>query len=124
MSSSRTTPWAPPSAAGLVERVDRQLRDGLGWTYSQPNGETLWRAVSRQAAELLNRLWRDGDLVGAKASEAYFVRCDSTTMTQADVDGGRLVLVVGVATVRPGEFEAIEIERKVGQPLRRSPIEE
>jgi Bacteriophage tail sheath protein len=125
MSPARTsTPLVPRKTADLVERIDRQLRDDLAWTYSQPNGETLWRGVRRQAEELLDDLWRDGDLVGTTASEAYFVRCDETTMTRDDVEGGCLVLVVGIAVARPGVFEAIEIDRKVGPALRRSAVEE
>jgi Bacteriophage tail sheath protein len=125
MSVSRTTtPWTPPSAAGIVERIDRQLRDDLAWASSLPNGEVLWRAVRQEAEELLERLWRGGELVGSSPSEAYFVRCGQDTMSEDDIENGRLVLVVGVATARPAEFEPIEIDRKVGLPLRRSPIEE
>jgi Bacteriophage tail sheath protein len=48
-------------------------------------------------------------LVGAAPDQAFFVRCDWSTMTQADIDAGRLVCVVGVAVVRPAEFVIIRI---------------
>jgi phage tail sheath protein FI len=118
---STSVPRPHPSTASRVDQVGRDLRESLGWTASQPNGEALWRAVRQEAENLLVRLWRGGELVGTTASEAFFVRCDATTMTQADVDRGRLVLRVGIATVRPAEFEPIQIDRQVGEPLRRFP---
>ena len=57
----------------------------------------------------LTGLWRDGALEGATREEAYFVKCDRTTMTQADIDNGRLIVVVGVAPVKPAEFVIIRI---------------
>jgi hypothetical protein len=59
--------------------------------------------------------WRDGELVGATAAQAFFVRCDRTTMTQNDLDNGRLILLVGVATVGPAEFTPVEIDLHVGR---------
>lgn len=106
------------SAGSLVDRIGRELRESLGWTRSQPNGEALWRLVRREAEELLHSYWRDGGLVGATESEAFFVRCGPTTMTREDIDRGRLVLLVGVAPVRPAEFEPIQVDRQVGRPLR------
>ena len=46
---------------------------------------------------------------GTKPVEAYFVRCDRTTMTQNDLDNGRLVCLVGVAPLRPAEFVIFRI---------------
>lgn len=47
--------------------------------------------------------------MGAKPEEAYFVRCDRTTMTQNDIDNGRLICLIGVAAVRPAEFVIFRI---------------
>ena len=46
---------------------------------------------------------------GTKAEEAFFVKCDRTTMTQTDIDNGRLICVVGVAPVKPAEFVIVRI---------------
>ena len=53
--------------------------------------------------------WRNNSLLGATQEEAFFVRCDRTTMTQNDLDNGRLVCLVGVAPVRPAEFVIFRI---------------
>lgn len=42
--------------------------------------------------------------MGSKPDEAWFVRCDRTTMTQADIDAGRTVLLFGFAPAKPAEF--------------------
>ena len=50
-----------------------------------------------------------GGLLGSKPEEAYFVRCDLSTMTQNDLDNGRLVCLIGVAAVKPAEFVIFRI---------------
>ena len=60
------------------------------------HGQTLWLGAYHE--------WRGGALLGGKQEEAYFVKCDRTTMTQDDLDHGRLVCLVGVAAIRPAEF--------------------
>jgi phage tail sheath protein FI len=55
---------------------------------------------------------RDGALQGRRAEEAFFVRCDRSTMTQNDLDNGRLVCEIGVAPMRPAEFVIFRIGQK------------
>jgi phage tail sheath protein FI len=57
----------------------------------------------------LTTCWRNGMLLGMKPDEAFFVKCDRTTMTQDDIDNGRLVVLIGVAPVRPAEFVIFRI---------------
>jgi phage tail sheath protein FI len=54
-------------------------------------------------------VWREGGLMGTKPEEAFFVRCGSDTMSQDDIDNGRLIMIVGVAPVYPAEFVIIRI---------------
>ena len=75
----------------------------------EPNREELWAAVRRMIEEFLDAQWRDGSLYAGRPQDAYFVRCDRTTMTQDDLDHGRLVALVGVAPLRPAEFVVIRI---------------
>jgi phage tail sheath protein FI len=60
-------------------------------------------------ADFLFVMWRDGALLGSKPEEAFFVRCDRSTMTQNDLDNGRLICLVGVAPVRPAEFVVFRV---------------
>jgi phage tail sheath protein FI len=92
-----------------IEARARALVDSLT---GEPNGEGRWETVRRRVEdEILAPLWRDGRLVGWEPEDALFVRCDRTTMTQADVDAGRLVTLVGIAEARPAEFHVIRIDR-------------
>ena len=65
--------------------------------------------MKRTITNFLTTVWRNGALEGTKPEEAFFVKCDSTTMTQDDIDNGRLIVVIGVAPVRPAEFVIIRI---------------
>ena len=60
---------------------------------------------------LLNE-WQNGALLGDKPEKAFFVRCDRSTMTQNDLDNGRLVCLIGVAIIKPAEFVIFSIGQK------------
>jgi phage tail sheath protein FI len=65
--------------------------------------------VRRAVSDFLINEWRRGGLVGQKIEAAFFVRCDRSTMTQNDINNGRLVCLVGVASIRPAEFVIFRI---------------
>ena len=75
----------------------------------EPNNERLWMKVRQSVGDFLSNLWRQGVFLGSKAEQAFFVKCDRTTMTQTDIDSGRLICVVGVAPVKPAEFVIVRI---------------
>lgn len=89
--------------------LERSLEQGLAWTRYEPNGEELWRAVDAAAENFLLELFRAGAFPGAMPRDAYFAKCDATTMTTADVEAGRVQLMVGFAPVRPAEFIILRI---------------
>ena len=66
---------------------------------SNPNAPPLWASVTRLISNFLTTVWAAGGLQGATAAQSFFVRCDLTTMTQDDIDAGRLIALVGVAPV-------------------------
>ena len=75
----------------------------------EPNGEGLWANVRRTIEDFLLNEWQNGALLGDKPDKAYFVKCDRTTMTQNDLDNGRLVCLIGVAALKPAEFVIFRI---------------
>jgi phage tail sheath protein FI len=101
--------WKYVTVRRLLIFLEESLDRGLQWAVFEPNGEPLWAAVRRAVEAFLTVLWRAGDLLGSRPGEAFFVRCDRTTMTQDDLDAGRLVCVIGVAPVKPAEFVIIRI---------------
>jgi phage tail sheath protein FI len=75
----------------------------------EPNNESLWQRVVGTIESFLFGVWKSGALLGTKPEEAYFVRCDRTTMTQDDIDNGRLVCLIGIAPAYPAEFVVFRI---------------
>lgn len=75
----------------------------------EPNAEPLWARVSQTVTNFLTDVWRSGALEGTAPAQGFFVKCDRTTMTQSDIDNGRLICVIGVAPVKPAEFVIIRI---------------
>jgi hypothetical protein len=82
----------PASVHRLLISVLRAARVAGETAVYENNGEALWRRLRESLEGLLASLWGDGALHGAIASEAFEVRCDRTTMTQADLDAGRAIV--------------------------------
>ncbi len=89
--------------------LERSIDKGTQWAVFEPNGERLWANVRRTISDFLLNEWQTGALLGDKPEKAYFVKCDRSTMTQNDLDNGRLVCQVGVAPLRPAEFVIFRI---------------
>lgn len=101
--------WKYVNVRRLMIFIEASLERGLQWVVFEPNADPLWARVRRVVSNFLTTVWRNGALEGAKVEEAFFVKCDRTTMTQTDIDNGRLIVVVGVAPVKPAEFVIVRI---------------
>lgn len=89
--------------------LERSIELGTQWVVFESNGHQLWANVRRTVEDFLFNEWKSGRLMGTKPEEAYFVRCDRSTMTQNDIDNGRLICLIGVAPLRPAEFVIFRI---------------
>ncbi len=89
--------------------LEQSVARGLSWTVFEPNAPALWQPVTNHVADFLYAEWRNGGLVGAKPEQAFFVKCDRSTMTQSDIESGRLVMIIGFAPIKPAEFVIIRI---------------
>lgn len=94
--------------AYLEASIDR----GTQWAVFEPNGPMLWQNVRRTVEDFLINEFANGRLLGEDPKEAFFVRCDRSTMTQNDLDNGRLVCLIAVAPLRPAEFVIFRIGQK------------
>jgi phage tail sheath protein FI len=96
----------------LLIFLETSIDRGLEWVVFEPNAEPLWHRVRDLVGNFLTTQWRAGLLQGQSTQQAYFVRCGmGTTMTQNDLDDGRLICEVGVAAVKPAEFVIFRIGR-------------
>jgi phage tail sheath protein FI len=89
--------------------LERSIDKGTQWAVFEPNGEQLWANVRRTIEDFLLNEWQNGALLGDKPEKAYFVKCDRSTMSQNDLDNGRLICLIGVAPLRPAEFVIFRI---------------
>ncbi|MEA2080936.1 MAG: phage tail sheath subtilisin-like domain-containing protein, partial [Pseudomonadota bacterium] len=92
--------------------LERSIEKGTQWAVFEPNGPVLWANVQRTVEDFLYNEFVSNHLEGRKPQEAFFVRCDESTMTQNDRDNGRLICLVGVAPLRPAEFVIFRIGQK------------
>lgn len=97
------------SVRRLLLFLEQSIERGLQWVVFEPNAEPLWARVRRSVSDFLTDVWRSGALEGTKSENAFFVKCDRTTMTQSDIDNGRLICLIGVAPVKPAEYIIIRI---------------
>jgi uncharacterized protein len=96
--------WKYVNVRRLFIYLEHSIDKATQWAVFEPNNERLWANIRTMVEDFLLVLWRDGALLGSKPEQAFFVRCDRSTMTQNDLDNGRLICLVGVAPVRPAEF--------------------
>lgn len=97
--------------------LESSIREGLTWVALEPNEEPLWMKVRQVVEQFLHEQWKHGALLGIKPDEAFFVKCDQTTMTQQDLEQGRLVCLIGIAPIRPAEFIIVRIVKETANYL-------
>lgn len=101
--------WKYVNVRRLFVYLEHSIDKSTQWAVFEPNGDRLWANVRQTIEDFLLTEWKNGALLGAKPEDAFFVRCDRTTMTQNDLDNGRLICLIGVAPVRPAEFVIFRI---------------
>jgi len=96
--------WKYVNVRRLFIYLEHSIDKGTQWAVFEPNNDRLWANIRQTIEDFLLVLWKNGALLGQKPEEAYFVRCDRTTMTQNDIDNGRMICLIGVSPVKPAEF--------------------
>lgn len=95
--------------------IEESLYRGTQWVVFEPNDESLWAQIRLNIGTFMQRLFRQGAFQGTSPREAYFVKCDSETTTQADINRGIVNIKVGFAPLKPAEFVIIKIQQIAGQ---------
>lgn len=101
--------WTYVNVRRLFIYLEKSIQNSTQWVVFEPNDIPLWARVKQTIVQFLTDQWRAGMLAGATADQAFFVRCDRTTMSQGDIDNGRLICTIGVAPVKPAEFVIFRI---------------
>ncbi len=104
--------WRYVPVRRLFLMVEESIDEATQWVVFEPNDEPLWARVRQSVSRFLLMQWRLGALQGATAAEAFFVACDRSTMSQAEIDAGQLICEIGIAPVKPAEFVIFRIQQK------------
>jgi phage tail sheath protein FI len=104
--------WKYVNVRRYFNYLERSIEKSTQWAVFEPNGEALWANIRSAVEDFLFNEWTNGRLLGGTPKAAYFVRCDRSTMTQNDIDNGRMVCIVGVAALKPAEFVIFRIGQK------------
>ncbi len=96
--------WKYVNVRRLFLFLEKSIERSTQWLVFEPNTERLWARVRQSVSDFLAQVWKDGALMGTTPEEAFFVKCDNTTMTPSEIELGKLIIIVGVAPARPAEF--------------------
>ncbi|HKQ04327.1 MAG TPA: phage tail sheath C-terminal domain-containing protein [Blastocatellia bacterium] len=110
--------WKYINVRRLFIFVEQSIDSGTQWSVFEPNYESTWAAIRLSITAFLRTVWRNGALAGVTQDEAFFVKCDRTTMTQDDWDNGRLICLIGIAPVKPAEFVIFRISQKTVEAVQ------
>lgn len=107
--------WKYTPVRRLALFIEESLYRGTQWVVFEPNDEPLWAQIRLNVGSFMQNLFRQGAFQGSTPREAYFVKCDSETTTQGDIDRGIVNVIVGFAPLKPAEFVVIKIQQIAGQ---------
>jgi hypothetical protein len=113
--------WKYVNVRRLFIFLEHSIDKSTQWAVFEPNNDRLWRNIRQTIEDFLLTLWRDGALIGDKPEAAYFVHCDRTTMTQNDLDNGRMIALIGVAPTKPAEYVIFRIGQWTGDATSMTP---
>lgn len=107
--SGASSEWRYVPVRRLASFIEESIQKGTQWAVFEPNDQTLWASIERNVDAFLNTYWREGALAGPRPEAAYFVKCNSETMTQSDIEAGIINIQIGIAPLKPAEFIIIRI---------------
>lgn len=109
--------WRPGSVRRLVNVVVNAARR-IGEDHAfEPNAEALWDRLRERLAGLGRELLAAGALSSDAGRRAFVVRCGRDTMTQADLDAGRLLAEIELVPAQPIVRITVVLALRDAQPL-------
>lgn len=104
--------WKYVPIRRLALYLEETLFRSTRWAVFEPNDEPLWAALRKSIGAFMHGLFRQGAFAGGSARKAYFVRCDSSTTPQSDIDKGIVNVIIGFAPLSPAEFVIIKLQQQ------------
>jgi phage tail sheath protein FI len=107
--------WKYVPVRRLALYLEESLYRGTQWVVFEPNDEPLWSQIRLNIGSFMNNLFKQGAFQGKTPKEAYFVKCDSETTTQYDIDRGIVNIVIGFAPLKPAEFVILKFQQMTSE---------
>jgi phage tail sheath protein FI len=101
--------WRYLNVRRLFNMIEESIAISTRWVVFEPNDRPLWKAIQRDVSAFLTLLWRQGALAGSRPEQAFFVKCDEETNPPDVIDAGQVVVMIGIAPVKPAEFVIFRI---------------
>jgi phage tail sheath protein FI len=101
--------WRYINVRRTFTMIERSIKRGTLWAVFEPNDQLLWSRIRVSVGMFLKRMYKSGALMGRSPEEAYFVKCDEETNPPEVIEAGQLVIVIGIAVVKPAEFVIFRI---------------
>ncbi len=114
-SNAQASDWKYIAPRRTADYIFRSLMEGLRWAIHKPNGEQLWAQLRISVTAFMHGMFVQGAFKGVSPRQAYFVLCDASTTSQADIDLGAVNILVGFAPLKPAEFVIVKL-RQIVQP--------
>ena len=110
-SDALASDWKYIPVRRLAYTIEESVIRGIKWATFEPNNQALWAQIELSVSTFMQTLFRQGAFQGATPSEAYFVKCDNTTITPVDMANGIVNIVIGFAPMRPAEFVMLTLQQ-------------
>lgn len=108
--------WCYIPVRRLFNSAERDIKNAMQPAMYEPNNQPTWEQARGAITNYLYRLWQQGALAGTSEQEAFFVQVGKDiTMTQEDIDAGKMIVKVGMAAVRPAEFIILQFTQDMAQ---------
>lgn len=111
--AAASSEWRYVPVRRLFNMVEESIGNATRWVVFEPNDVSLWKRIIRDVRAFLMLLWRQGALMGRTPEQAFFVKCDEETNPPEVVDAGQVVILIGIAPVKPAEFVIFRIGQGV-----------
>ena len=85
---SSDSDWKYVNVRRYFAYLENSIEQGTQWVVFEPNGAPLWASIRNTINNFLTAEWRKGGMQGVTASQAFFVKCNASTMTQDDIANG------------------------------------
>ena len=106
--------WKYLSARRLALFVAASVEEGTRWMLLEPNTRDTWRRAQAQVEQFLAALAAEGAFAGASDAESHFAICDERINPPATQAEGKLNLLFGFATSKPGDFDTWLVTHRAG----------